>query len=65
MLTFEVFVGQVEQQDKDNTAVVSINDSSTGVNHELGCLTNALAHLFRVFEDVYDIPRPLLGATRP
>lgn len=36
VLTFEILVREVEQQDEDDTAVVCINDARASVDHELG-----------------------------
>lgn len=62
--TFEVLVGKIEQEDKDNATVVSVNNTSARVNHELrSYMYNSMntKHL----NSTLDVPRPLRGATRP
>lgn len=63
--TLEILVGEVEQEDKDDATVISVDNTSTSVNHELGSCVGIVRIADNGIPGHADIPRPLRGATRP
>lgn len=67
MLTLKVLIGVIEEEDKNDPVVVSVNDACTSVNHELGSCVARWDNFYIGVKQgkAGGVPRPLQGATRP